>query len=115
MADVVLEFGFAEGWSLDKTTVDENGEQWSFCKFHMRKTAMFKVSRGKPTLVIVSPMCINFSMLINFNWNTFGEEEEKMGMADARVHLEFGLKIRRVQHAQGRRFCHERRRFPTSA
>ena len=58
---VAEQYGLKPGWSLDLTTTDENGRPWGFQCTHVRNKAARKLLQEKPTLVIGSPMCTEFS------------------------------------------------------
>ena len=58
---VARQMGLRAGWALDLTTADEHGSSLEFDKLEMRNKAVRMLLRDKPTLVIGSPMCTDFS------------------------------------------------------
>lgn len=101
------QYGLVGGWSLDLTTHDEHGRQWDFSKEEMRNRAMEKINKDELTLVIGSPVCTNFSPMVNANWGNLKEEEKHKRISDARVHLNFCIEVYKAQHKAGRYFLHE--------
>eukprot|EP00973_Karenia_brevis_P071117 9880493-Karenia_brevis.AAC.1 len=95
------------GWSLDLTTVDENGEPWDFNKIHMKNKAIRKIIQDEPMLVIGSPMCTNFSQLMNINWSRMSQEDVQKRWEEAVMHIEFCAFIYKLQAEHGRYFLHE--------
>ena len=67
---------------------------------------MEKIRRDKPSLVIGSPTCTDWSTLMNFNWGKLGAEENKRRMKDARGYLRFCVKVYQHQVKEGRYYTH---------
>ena len=101
------QWGLKPGWSLDITTKDADGEPWDFSKRRMRKKAIDKINKDKPLLIIGSPMCTDWSTMMNLNWDKMSPEEWKRRMRAARKHLRFCVKVYQHQVAEGRYFVHE--------
>eukprot|EP00973_Karenia_brevis_P073639 10231375-Karenia_brevis.AAC.1 len=80
------EHNLKPGWSLDLTTCDIDGRPWDFSQEEMRRRAIRRVKEDKPMFVIGSPMCTNFSMLMNANWGRMHPEEAKRRWESAVAH-----------------------------
>ena len=61
------DLGLKAGWSLDLTTRDKDGKAWDFSKAEMRKRAIEKIKKDKPLFIIGSPVCTDWSAMMNFN------------------------------------------------
>jgi hypothetical protein len=107
VAEMAREMGLGGGWSLDITTSDENGKPWDFSKPEMRRKAKKLVEETKPTLLIGSPMCREWSILQNLNKARRDPEVWKQKMAEARTHFEFVVDLYKNQSRQGRYWLHE--------
>ena len=59
------QWGLKPGWSLDITTKDENGDPWDFSRSKMRRKAINKINEDRPLLVVGSPMCTDWTTMIN--------------------------------------------------
>ena len=70
------QWGLRGGWSLDLTTRDSDGKKWGFSKPMMQRRAIEKINKDRPLLTIGSPMCIDWSSMMNFNWSKLGPEEK---------------------------------------
>ena len=101
------QWGLKLGWSLDLTTKDSDGKAWDFSKKNMQQRAIDKIKQDKPLLIIGSPMCTDWSTIMNFNWNKLGPEEKEKRMKNARRHLRFCVRVYRHQVSEGRYFLHE--------
>eukprot|EP00973_Karenia_brevis_P057945 8066748-Karenia_brevis.AAC.1 len=106
------EFGLTAGWSLDLTTYDTDGRAWDFNQADMRERAIRKVEEDKPLVVIGSPMCTNFSTLMNANWARMDPKQAEARWLNAVAHMNFVCKIYQMQIEAGRYFVHE---HPTGA
>ena len=99
------------GTSMDLT----NG--WDFTKKEDRDRAVVRVNQEKPNLLIGSPPCTLFSIIQNLNleirddaWRQrFYEARE-----DAIKHINFCVKLYRLQASQGRYWLHEHPKTATS-
>lgn len=80
----------------------------------MRQKAKNKFPNDEPLVLIGSPMCTNFSSILNLIWPKMDEEETERRMKHVRVHLKFCLELHRMQHEAGRYFSHEHPRSATS-
>ena len=67
VTQVARRLGFRAGWSLDITTCDSDGKAWDFNNPEMRNRAARKVLSDEHLLLIGSPMCIAFSVMIWIN------------------------------------------------
>ena len=95
------------GTSLDLTTTDENGDPWDFNVKSMRDKAE-KIVRSKGALLLIgSPMCTAFSQLQNINFSRLNPEDVKAVIEYGTTHLEFCMKLYKIQAQQGRYFLHE--------
>lgn len=101
------QMGLAAGWSLDLTTVDENGRPWDFDCVHMRNKVARKVMPDQPMILIGSPMCTEFCSWMNLNHKRMLKEVVQERPRKARVHLEFCAKLYLMQAHHGRYFLHE--------
>eukprot|EP00973_Karenia_brevis_P062211 8652733-Karenia_brevis.AAC.1 len=101
------EFDLEGGWSLDLTTCDTDGEPWDFNRTEMRNRAIRNVLNDKPTLVIGSPMCTDFSSLMNWNWKRMNPVEAQERWSRSVSHLNFCATIYKMQMGAGRYFVHE--------
>ena len=63
--------------------------------------------KEKPGLLIGSPMCRDWSQIMNINWPRMSQEERDARMKEAREHLRFVCTLYRLQHDEGRYFAHE--------
>jgi hypothetical protein len=102
------ELGFAGGWSLDMTTVDDEGQPWDFNKPEMRDKERKLVRDTKPTLLKGGPMYREWSILQNLSKARRDPMEWKKKVAEARIHLEFVIELCATQSNQGRCWMHER-------
>ena len=99
--------GLRGGWSLDITCRDEEGQPWDFSKSWMRTKAMKLLKETKPRLLIGSPMCTDWSVLMNLNWSRMSPEERDRRMREAKMHLEFVVSMYNEQANNGRYWLHE--------
>ena len=99
--------GLSAGWSMDLTTIDENGIPWDFDNVAMRNKVARKLLEDKPMLLIGSPMCTEFSSWMQLNHKKMAPEIVQERLNKARTHLEFCRKLYAMQIHQGRYFLHE--------
>ena len=99
--------GLRAAWSPDLTTTDELGNPWDFNKPDMRNKAARKVIGERPLFVIGSPMCTDFSSIMNFNWKRMGPEQVKTRLGNPMMHLKFACYLHRVQVDNARYLIHE--------
>ena len=111
---VARQYGLKAGWSLDFTTADEHGRPWDFDCVYMRNKAVRRLLKDKPTLVIGSPMCTEFSSWMSINHPRMAREVVDERMRKARAHLEFCTKLYNLQISHGRYFLHEHPQSATS-
>ena len=107
VAEMARKMGLKGGWSLDLTTCDSDGRMWDFNQKDMRNGAIPKLLRDQPTLLIGSPMCTAYSTMNNSNHPRMSRDEVEARMRYARQHLEFCVKLCRIQFGEGRYFPHE--------
>ena len=84
---------------------------WDFDKAEDREMAEWYVRTHKPTFLIGSPMCTMFSQLQNLNKDRDVEKFEER-LKNAEKHIQFVVKLYRMQLEGGRYFIHE---HPASA
>ena len=68
---------------------------------------MNKVKKDKPLLIVGSPMCTDWSSMMNMNWPKMSDEERRRRMKEARKQLRFCVKIYKYQMSQNRYYVHE--------
>ena len=98
------EYELIGGWSLDLTTLDEEGKPWDFSSVQMRNKAARKVLEEKPTLLIGSPPCTYFSRLMSITWSRMNPEEAWAKWNQAIEHLNFCMHLYKIQINAGRIF-----------
>ena len=106
VATMAGQMGFAAGWSLDLTTVDENGRFWDFDCVHMRNKVARKVMNDNPIFPIGSPMCTEFSSWMHLSHQKMLKEVVNESLMKARMHLESCAKLYLLQNHHGRYFLH---------
>ena len=79
-------WGYWAVQSMDIQTNDEFGRPWDFNKAEMREHAIKRIEQGKPYLLIGSPMCSHWSLIMNSNWGKLGPEVKEEMMRKARTH-----------------------------
>ena len=100
--------GMKEGWALDLTVNDEDGEAWDFSRPEKQRRAKEQLDRNKPFMFVASPMCGPFRTLQTlFNYPKLPEEKVTEKLAEAMKHLKFTLEMCLAQHRAGRLFVFE--------
>ena len=112
VASMARKMGLSQGWSLDLIIEDTDRRAWDFNHLGMRNRAIRKLLQDKPRLLVGSPMCIAYSCMNNINYARMSKEEVDERVADARKHLEFCVKLYRIQMNEGHYLLHE---HPASA
>ena len=90
------------------------------CNFDLsadRRKAVERIRAGKPTLVIGSPPCTVFSRLQTLNVNKQSPEwraEYEIRKEQAIRHVQFCIKLYRLQLAEGRYLLHEHPAYASS-
>ena len=107
VAKIAKSMGLRAGWSLDLTTQDEDGRNWDFTGSVKRNRAAREVLQHKPLLLVGSPVCIVHSVVNHANHARMPEEVVKQRSKEARLHIEFWLKLYNLQREDGRCFLHE--------
>ena len=92
---------------MDLTTQDTDGRAWDFNIAEMRNRAARRVLTDKPLLIIGSPMCTVHSAMNRMNHAKMPAEVVKQRFEYARRHLEFAMKLYKLQAQEGRYFLHE--------
>ena len=100
-------WGLRGGWSLDITTHDHDGKAWDLSKAEMRQRVIARINTDTPLLIIGSPMCTDWSSMMNLNWGKMTTEEKERRMKAARKHLRFCVRVYRHQVKEGRDYVHE--------
>ena len=59
--------GLSTGTSFDITTEDENGIPWDLSRPDVQERCRARVMKEKPGLLIGSPMCRDWSQIMNIN------------------------------------------------
>ena len=95
------------GWALGLGTNDETGRPWDFTRAGMRNKAARLFLEDKPVVLMGSPPCTDWSVLMNLNWDKVDPEVVAERKVIARVHLELCAKLCSIQREVGRRFIHE--------
>ena len=96
------------GWSLDLTKADPlTGRAWDLSQ-PVVQSRVFKMSAStKPLFLIGSPPCTAFSPLQNLSKAKRDPAIVKAEIDAGRAHLEFCVKLYRMQVKEGRFFVHE--------
>lgn len=95
------------GMALDLTGTDEEGNAWDFNVEEMREKAERIVRERKALLLIGSPMCSAFSALQSINFAKMEKEDVDRVVEYGMRHLEFAMKLYRIQMENGLYFLHE--------
>ena len=93
--------GLSVGTSFDITTEDENGMPWDLSKKDVQERCRARIMKEKPGLLIGSPMCRDWSQIMNINWPRMSQEERDARMKEARKHLCFVCTLYPLQHDEG--------------
>ena len=107
MAKAAEKLGMTAEFSLDLSTVDEQGQPWDFSSASAREKALRLVDDTKPNLLVVSPPCTMFSAIQNLNFEKMTEEHYMERMKDAVMHFAFAVLLCLRQNAAGRYFALE--------
>jgi hypothetical protein len=100
-------------WSLDLTTIDaDDGKPWYSTDASKRLKASKLISKDKPLLLVVCPMCGPFSSMNNLNYGKMDSADAKEKLEKAMEHVKFALDLCVPQYRAGRLFMFE---HPTSA
>ena len=65
MAAMASKLGYTQGFSMDLTTLDENGRPWGLSLAATQRKALRRWELDKPYLLVASPPCMVFSVLQN--------------------------------------------------
>ena len=104
---VANKFQLRPGWSLDLTTVDEDGRPWDFRSIEMRNRAVRKVLADRPLLVIGCPPCTDMGPLKSLAHSRLTPAEVAKRLAEAERHVRFCCYIYKLQADAGRFYLHE--------
>lgn len=99
--------GLAPGMSLDLTELDIDGQPWDFNVPEKCARAEKLVRDKKALLLIGSPMCSAFSQIQGLNFSKMDAADVQKVIAYGTKHLEFCLKLYKLQHDNGLYFLHE--------
>ena len=106
-AKILPELGLIPGFLLDLTTTNAKGEPWDFDSKAKREEALELVRTQKPTLVVGSVMCRDFSSLQNLSRDRRDPRETQAAYNRSLVHLQFKCEVFELQRSEGRYFLHE--------
>ena len=105
VAKVCVKYGLMATGSFDLRT------GWDFTKKEDQDRALCKIRTDKPNLVIGSPPCTKFSILMGLVHAKGLTDEQKAKfmkeLREAIAHLRFCVKIYNIQRREGRYFLHE--------
>ena len=107
MAAMAAELGFSQGFSLDLTTINDEGEPWDLSNKKMQDAAIKLQDEQKPWLLVVSPPCTWFSTLMDINITKVDELRVKENMKQSIGHLAFAVLMCLRQAKAGRTFMFE--------
>ena len=106
--------GLKGGFALDLTVRRKDGKMWDFSKRIMRDEATKMVLEQQPFMLISSPPCTMFSILQNGNRGRFTKAHWEEKLANAKVHIDFSLKLFELQRRMGNHFLYEHPRTAAS-
>ena len=105
---MIERMGLIPGLSLDLTTNGpEDNMPWDFNKQDKRDKAEAMVKAKSSLLLVVSPMCSAFSALQRLNFPRMSAAKVKEVVEYGVKHLEFCMRLCRIQHDQGLYFLFE--------
>ena len=107
VAAMAKRMGLRQGWSLDMTTCDRDGREWDFNSMEMRNRAVRTVLKGKPFVLIGSPMCGLFGIMNNINYSRMDAAEINQRIEYGRKRLKFCAQLYKIQVDNNRYFPHE--------
>ena len=65
------------------------------------------MQKTKPKLLIGSPACTFFSVLMRWNWDRMDPVDAKAKWQEALLHMELAIELYNLQMDEGRLFLHE--------
>ena len=77
------------------------GRGFDFNLMGYRNRAVHRLVEESPYVLIASPMCTAFSTLMSVNYSRMSAAEKDAILAQARVHLEFTMRLITIQHRRG--------------
>ncbi len=105
---IAKKIGLSPGFSLDLNVNDpEDNRPWDFTLESKRNKALALVKSQKPFLLIGCPPCTAFSVLFSSNLSRMDPEQVKSRTEAAIKHIEFCIKLYKLQVSEGRYFLHE--------
>ena len=107
-------YGLRQGWSLDLTEVDENGDPWDLSLPERQNKVLDIIDRDKPGIVIVCPPCGPFSSWQYINYKIMSDEAITKRLEAGIAHLAFAALICRKQATEGRHYLFEHPATATS-
>ena len=105
MATMAAALGFNPGFSMDLTTVNNEGKPLDLSDKKMQDAAIKQQDEQKPWLLVVSPPCTWFSTLMNWNIAKMDESKVRENMKQAIGHLAFAVLMCLRQAKAGRNSC----------
>ena len=98
-----------QGFALNLSGEDENGESWDFTRADMRAKARALLLEEKPFLLIGSPPCTAFSSCQALNVARLGwtAKDVKRRRAEGELHTRFCCELCKLQAEANRYFLHE--------
>ena len=109
---LAAEYNLQPGFSFDIQVNDEKNEPWHFDVPAQKAECIRHILEQKPSFVIGSPMCSEFSILQGLNRNRMSKEKWDALWEKGVRPMRFALKICQLQVEGGRFFIHE---HPNSA
>ena len=107
MAKAAEKLGMTAEFSLDLSTVDEQGQPWDFSSARAREKALKLIDDTMPNLLFLCPPCTMFSVMQNLNFERMTEEHYTERMKDAVMHFAFAVLLCLRQNTAGRYFALE--------
>ena len=107
VAKMIPSLGVLPGFALDLSVNDKDGKAWDFDHQERREAARKLLDEEQPMLVIGSPMCTEFCLLLNLSKAKRDPAVVAAKLRRARDHLTFCMEIYKYQMDRGKYFLHE--------
>ena len=101
-AKLLPNLGVLPGFALDLSTTDKDGKAWDFDDDERRIAARKLIRTERPMLIIGSPMCTEFCLLLNLSKGKRDPAVVAKKLKRAREHLSFRMEIYQYQIEHGR-------------
>ena len=89
-----LKMGLKRGFALDIAADDPTpGRRWDLGVASVRREVIRRIEDEKPDLLVVTPPCTWFSVLMRWNFRRMDPATVTAGMAQARSHLAFAVQL----------------------